>query len=62
MGYSPWGHKELETTECLGTQHIFSSYTSTKTVYHSRLNAEATMIIQLCAIPNLIIEICKHVI
>ena len=21
MGYSPWGHKELDTTERLSTQH-----------------------------------------
>ena len=22
MGYSPWGHKESDTSECLGLTHI----------------------------------------
>src|SRR5258705_7203126 len=39
----------------------FSSYTSTKTKYHNRLNAEADMRIQLSSIKPDIKEICKNV-
>ena len=35
MGYSPWGHKESDTTEKLSTAHVFI-----KIIFHWEANRE----------------------
>ena len=45
MGCNQWGRKESGTTE-----RLTFTYTSSKTTYHNRLNAEAEMRIQLFSV------------